>query len=119
MVDSGSPVTIVSLGVLLQGLAAKRTTQTPEEWTDAVKKRLQKPTVAVRAYDGAELAMHAEITAEIAFGDRKHVAPVLVQKDAPEDLLLGTDFLPYLKVLRLAEQTQTLRKTVADGSEVE
>ena len=110
LVDSGSPVTIVSLALLLQVLASNKAPgQTPEEWTVEVKERLRRPTVTVKTYDGAKLLIHAETTLEISLGEKKHIAPVLVQKDAPEDLLLGTDFLPQLGILRMTPKKPDIR----------
>ena len=110
LVDSESPVTIVSLALLLQVLASNKAPgQTPEEWTVEVKERLRRPTVTVKTYSGAELLIHAETTLEISLGEKKHIAPVLVQKDAPEDLLLGTDFLFQLGILWMTPKKPDIR----------
>ena len=53
----------------------------------------------MRAYDGRLLRIAAEIKVGISSPNCSHVAPVLVQEDAPEDLLVGTDFLPHLGLL--------------------
>ena len=105
LVDSGSPVTIISLTFLLQVLANhKGAQQTAEEWAEATEARLRRPTVTVKAYNGAEMQMHAEIVLTISFGE-KHTALVLVQKGAPEMLLLGTDLITPLQVLQLTPNT--------------
>ena len=106
LVDSGSPVTIISLTFLLQVLANhKGAQQTAEEWAEAAEARLRRPTVTVKAYNGAEMQMHAEIVLTISFGEKQHTAPVLVQKGAPEMLLLGTDLITPLQVLQLTPNT--------------
>ena len=49
MIDTGSPVTIVSLKFILQVLAKKKPDeQTPEEWKWEVKQRLRPPTVSLQ-----------------------------------------------------------------------
>ena len=56
LLDTGSPVTIVSLEFLLQTLAKQRpASQTVAEWQVAVKARLQPPSVTLQSYGGKEL----------------------------------------------------------------
>ena len=51
LLDTGSPVTIVSMSFLLTALAIQRAPdQTPEEWRRWVDARLQPPTLKLRNY---------------------------------------------------------------------
>lgn len=58
LLDSGSPVTIVSLSFLLQALKQQRATnQTPEDWAAAVRHRLQPPSLNLSNYGGDQLSV--------------------------------------------------------------
>lgn len=97
LVDTGSPVSIVSLKFLLQVLAGKkRENQTPEEWKAEAKQRLKPPTISLRDYGGGELDIVSQIRCRISRRSYTVDGVVHVQKDAPIDLLLGTDLQPYL-----------------------
>ena len=53
LVDTGSPVTIVSVDCLLDVLAKNRKTdQTKEEWRGEVEKRFITPTLLINNYGG-------------------------------------------------------------------
>ncbi len=102
LIDTGSPVTIVSLSFLLQALAKQRgERQTPAEWETAVRERLDPPAVTLQNYGGDELSIVRQITASISRENHTCQATVLVQKDAPLDLLLGTDLQSLLGFLFL------------------
>ena len=97
LVDTGSPATIVSLNCLLSALAKGRPkNQTPHEWELAVKQRLKPPEITLRSYGGGGLDIVGQLSATIQSGPYRKTAVVLVQNQAPEDLLLGTDLQPYL-----------------------
>ena len=92
LLDTGLPVTIVSMEFLLWTLAKRRPVgQTTEEWETAVRTRLETPSVTLQSYGGKELNIIRQITARVARGDRQCGSTILVQKHAPLDLLLGTD----------------------------
>ena len=102
LVDTGSPVTIVSLNFLLRTLAGKRPKgQTPAEWEKEVKARMEPPAITLRNYGGGELNIVRQMTVVIERGDHKCQAVVLIQKGAPLDLLLGTDLHSNLGFLLL------------------
>ena len=106
LLDTGSPVTIVSLSFLLKALAQQRTKdQTPAEWEEAVKLRLSPPTLTLQNYGGDELSIVRQLTAVISREDHSCEATVLVQKNAPLDLLLGTDLQAQLGFLFLKTET--------------
>ena len=58
LVDTGSPVTIVSLDCIVKIMAKKRRAdQTPAEWRKEVEKRMEPPTLPLKSYEGNELNM--------------------------------------------------------------
>ena len=97
LLDTGSPISIVSLEFFLKSAAKKRTSaQTPAEWGKAVRQRLQPTTVSLRSYGGNELQIISQVRCQIARGNRAVDTVLQVQKAAPVDLLLGTDVIPRL-----------------------
>ena len=92
LVDTGSPATIVSLDFLLDSLTKGRAKeQTPTEWKSEVRRRLKPPEVTLHSYGGGGLDIVGQILVTLRCGSHHHTAVVLVQKQAPEALLLGTD----------------------------
>ena len=56
LLDTGSPVTVVSLSFVLQALAKQRKEgQTPTEWKRGVKGRLSPPKLTLQNYGGGDL----------------------------------------------------------------
>ena len=97
LLDTGSPVTIVSLEFALRALAARRPEgQHPEEWKQGVKDRLETPTIKLRNYGGGELDIVSQMKAQISKGGNSLIGTVQVQKGAPVELLMGTDLQPQL-----------------------
>ena len=97
LLDTGSSISIIYLNFFLK-LAAKNRepTQSKEEWGTAVKMRLQPTTVTLRSYGGGELPIVSQVQCCIK-RDHYNIDTVLqVQKEAPVELLLGTDTLPLL-----------------------
>ena len=113
LLDTGSPVTIVSLGFLLKVLA-KWKEQDAREWKEEVRRRLSPPELVLRNYGGGELNVIKQMTATIRRGEHECETTVLVQKGAPLDLLVGTDVQPLLGFLVLqtegAEAVDILKK---------
>ena len=97
LLDTGSPISIVSLEVFLKTCAQNRQSdETPEEWGRAVKQRFQKPTVSLRSYGGGELSVISQVKSCLGRGKLTVETFLQVQKGAPVDLLLGTDVLSHL-----------------------
>ena len=120
LLDTGSPVTIVSLSFLLKTLALQRTEdQTPAEWEKATKKRLSPPTLTLQNYGGDKLSIVRQLTAVITRKDHSCEATVLVQKDAPLDLLLGTDLQAKLGFLFLQTETDGIALDLLEEEEWE
>ena len=100
LLDTGSPVTIVSMRFLLQALAKQKPReQDSTEWVAAVKSRLEPPSLMLYNYGGDELKIMIQLTATISREGHTCAATVLVQKDAPLDLLLGMDLQTQLGFL--------------------
>ena len=107
LVDTGSPATIVSLEFLLNSLAKGRAReQTPTGWKLEVKHRIKPPEVTLRSYGGGGLDIVGQILVTLRCGSYSRTAVVLVQKQAPEELLLGTDLQPYLGFRLLQDTTK-------------
>ena len=97
LLDTGSPVTIVSLSFLLQAFKRQRTAdQTPAEWTEAVRRRMTPPSLTLHNYGGDPLSIIRQVAVKVSRGNHTCEATVLVQKHAPLDLLVGTDLLSSL-----------------------
>ena len=58
LLDTGSPVSIVSLDFFVKTAAANQAqNQSPEEWGEAVRKRIRPAMMSLRSYRGGELAI--------------------------------------------------------------
>lgn len=67
LLDTGSPVTIVSLNFVLQALAKQRKeSQTPAEWEQEVKPRLSTPKPMLQNYGGGNLDVIRQTSANIS-----------------------------------------------------
>ncbi len=98
LLDTGSPVSIISLDFFLQAAAAKRTDkQPPAEWEREVHECLQPASMSLRSYGGAELPIVAQVMCRLNRKGFSVKTLLQVQKGAPVDLLLGTDVLPRLR----------------------
>ena len=94
LVDTGSPVSIVSLDFFLKASAANRgQSQTPDAWGEAVRQRLKPATMYLRSYGGANLPIIGQAVCSLAAGHRKIHTHLQIQEKAPVELLLGTDIL--------------------------
>ena len=98
LVDTGSPATIISLAFVMQVLVDGRSDETPEQWKKETYAKFASPDVTLKSYGGKPVDIIAQIEVTLALGKQEVRSPVLVQKDAPNDLLLGTDLLPQLGV---------------------
>ena len=99
LVDTGSPITIISLSYLLQIWWTQRDKSLPRwKWKEEAVKKLADPTIALKAYNGTQLNVLAEATVTLGKGPHHCKATVMVQEDAPQDVLLGTDCLSQLGI---------------------
>ena len=80
LVDTGSPVTIVSIDCLLEALFERRTiTQSPEDWRKEVASKIQPPSLTIRSYGGGEINVIGQLSVDMSLGERKCRQTVLVQ----------------------------------------
>ena len=90
----------VSLEFLLQVLAKRKPhEQTPEEWKQEVRKRLEPTSVDLRNYSGGQLPVVRQVKTTLVRSGHEVTATVQVQKEAPTKLLIGTDLLSQLGFL--------------------
>ena len=102
LLDTGSPVSIVSLDFLLEVLAKQRPEgQTLKEWEESVRKRLEPPSMTLKSYGGEELPIVRQIECTVSREKYSMKATLQVQKGAPVRLLIGTDLQAKLGVLLL------------------
>ena len=94
LLDTRSPVTILSLNFIVNKWAQqKRESQSEEQWKEEVRGRLKAPSLNLKNYESGELNI---LTVKLKNGDHTCTAVVLLQKDPPHNLLLGTNFLSML-----------------------
>ena len=97
LLDTGSPVSMVSLELAVRALAKQRPPgQDPHDWKEDARARLQPPTLTLQSYGGGEINVVRQLQAVVSKGSRVVDALVQVQKGAPIDLLLGADLLAQL-----------------------
>ena len=112
LLNTGSPVTIVSLEFLLQVLAKnRRAGQSPTDWKKEVEARLEPTPIALRSYGGGQLPVVRQVHVTLARTGHHVRAKVQVQRDAPAELLIGTDLLSELGFL--------LVRAEVDGKDVD
>ena len=92
LVDTGSPATIISLEFVMSVLVGQRTPdQTPSQWQQATREKFSHPDITLHNYGGHRLDITAQMGVTLTRGKSEVNAVVLVQKGAPNNLLLGTD----------------------------
>ena len=97
LIDTGSPATIISLKFAMEVLSTERGKyNSPQEWKEAMASRFETPSVSLRSYGGSRLEIVAQLPVTLSQGKFVTKAVVLVQKDAPHDLLIGTDTQPLI-----------------------
>ena len=97
LVDTGSPVSIISTKFLFHTLARnKKSDQTGSDWAEEVRRRLYPSMLKLRSYSGNDLPIVKQLELAISRGQKHVKAWVQVQQDAPVDFLLGTDLQPLL-----------------------
>lgn len=92
LVDADSPVTFILLDLAIIVMAKERNKfASVEEWQQATLKKFKPTAVFLRNYGGGHLDIMAQLLAHISKGEYHTDVTVLVRKDAPNRLLLGTD----------------------------
>ena len=98
LIDTGSPVTIVSLQFLISTLVGnlQTTEQNKDVIRELVEKRLMPTQFCLRSYSGAKLPIVKQTQVQLKRGPFNVSAVIQVQDNAPVELLLGTDLQPQL-----------------------
>ena len=117
LVDTGSPATIASLEFVLEIFFKEgKESQTPLQWREDTEKRFQRPSVLLKAYSGHQLDMMPQVCLKLSHGNQTLEATVLVQDNAPNTLLLGTDLQSKLGFALVAD-TGTKLTDLLTGTE--
>ena len=97
LIDTGSPATVISLEFVLQSFAkTKPEGQSPSEWREETRRKFSLPSLTLKAYSGHHLSIPYQVAVELQHASKTIKTVVLVQEEAPHELLLGTDLLPKL-----------------------
>ena len=97
LLDTLSPVNILSLNFIVNHWAQQRKEgQTVEQWKEEVRNRLRSPSLTLKNYGGNEINILKETSVKLERGGYSCTEVVLLQKNPPHDLLIGTDLLPSL-----------------------
>ena len=97
LIDTGSPISIVSIDFLLQTLNQSQSKGTSgEDWMSSVRERLRPPRMTVKNFGGGEVNVICQCTVNLMWGHHKCDTTVLVQKGISQKILLGTDVLKKL-----------------------
>ena len=118
LVDTGSPITVVSLQRLMR-IWKTNWEPTDPDWMERAIEAIRDPSLGVQTYDGTDLPMLGEAEVTLKVEARNVKMTVLVQDEAPQDLLIGTDSLSKLesdfhvggRKLRIGEEQTELRET--------
>ena len=118
LVDTGSPITILSLSYLLQVWWTQRDKTLPRwKWKEEVIGKLADPTITLKAYNGTPLNVLAEVNVILEKGSHRCEATVMVQEDAPQDVLLGTHCLSQLGIQLTGLEEPPHPNTLAETEE--
>ena len=118
LVDRGAPATIISLQFALKVLTQlRRSDETDKQWREATMKNFHDPNVVLKRYGGQRLDFMAQIELSLSRGDQE-MKTVLVKKDAPNDLLIGTNVQPELGFSLVVTESNGKATDLFDGGEV-
>ena len=116
LIDTGSPVTIMSLKKAVQILATRKGEfSSPQEWRETMIAQFQMPAVMLKSYSGDALNVVAQLPMTLGQGDQEVSSIVLIQKGAPHDLFIGTDLQPALGFVLTVRKSGS-QETVLLGS---
>jgi len=105
LIDTGSPATIISLDFAMRVLTqGRKEGQTPLHWKEETLKKFSPPEVTLKSYGEQQLRVIAQ-TPLCLSQEASTEAMVLVQKGAPNNLLLGTDVQPQLGFAMVVRKT--------------
>ena len=121
LVDTGSvPVSIISLDFAMIVMAKERNKFADvKEWQEGTLEKFETPQVSLKNYGGEPLDMMAQLPVRITQGEYSADIKVLVRKDAPNRLLLGTDAQPPLGYVLLRKTTDSSGEDLTTDRTVE
>ena len=96
LIDTGSPVSVISSQLFYQ--VCKSKTPHGSSWKNTMRQEMCEPSIEVKSYNDTPVEVAAETKVNLRRGEYKVDAVVLVQCNAPQDLLLGTDLLESLGI---------------------
>ena len=96
LLDTGSPVTIVSLDFLVKALTCEKEHLHNQTIREEVKRHLEPTALKLRSYSGEALPIVKKAHVRLSHGRYTVDACVQVQMNAPVQVLLGTDLQPRL-----------------------
>ena len=97
LLDTGSPVSIISIEFLLQALLNLNKEKSKEERLKFAESKLKMPTISIWNFGGGRVnVLSHQVTVDINRGSYQCRATILVQKGSTIELLLGTDLLTKL-----------------------
>ena len=96
LLDTGSPVTIVSLDFLVKALTCEKEHLDNQTIREEVKRHLEPTALKLRSYSGEALPIVKKAHVHLSCGHYTVDACVQVQMNAPVQVLLGTDLQPRL-----------------------
>ena len=118
LVDTGSPATIISLDYVMEIMASQRDHTLPvEQWRKQTLGRFSAPAVTLKSYGGHHVDIVSQTQLQLALGERKTDSTVLVQKGAPNKLLLGTDVQPKLGIALVVQRVDMLTRSPISGQD--
>ena len=92
LLDTGSPVSIVSIDFLLKvPLTTTATDQIEESPKGAARERIKFPTTSVRNFGGGDVYIIGQVTVSVPRGEHCYQTVMLVQKGIQLEVLLRTD----------------------------
>ena len=113
LIDTGSPISIVSIDFLLQTLNQSWPKSTSkEDWMSSVRDQLKPPSMTARIFGGGEVNVICQCTVNLIWGPHKCDATVLVQKGIAQKILLGTDMLKKLRMCMLTPEVKEEAKNL-------
>ena len=88
LLDTGSPVTILSLNIIEnRWVQLKKEGQTKEQWKEELRNQLQAPRFVLRNYGGGEPNIFKETSVKLERDGHSCTAVVLLQKNSPNGMI--------------------------------
>ena len=118
IIDTSSPVTIVSLEILVKALTKNTPGEDKDAIKDAIRKRLAPTTLHLKGYGGESIPIVKQGKVKFTRGPYTVEACVQIQSNPPAELLLGTDLQSHLGfcLVDLVDSPQPLTSPESDVS---